>query len=151
MHGRPTLHGTAARAIIVIASLWTAGLQLLAPGSLAYRAAGDGWLIDAINLAVLCIAGLAAADVLWHDILRRGLILPGFPAQTRHQVCVWVYSALAAAFAIRAFIATGDTGTALQVGGYYVLIAAGILLEALALANEQREEQPSCRSESDSA
>jgi hypothetical protein len=150
MSGTPSLHGTAARAVIVIASLWTAGLQLLSPASLAYRAAGDSFWIDAINIAVLGIAGLAAADVIWHDLLRRGLILPSFPAQKRHQVCVWVYSALAAAFAIRAFIAAGDIHTVFQVGGYYVLIAAGIMLEAWALAHEKREEH-SCHSESESA
>ena len=141
------LHSISARVLIVVASLWTACLQLFSPSSLAYRAAGDSWLIDAVNWAVLGLAGLAAADVIWRDILRRGLILPSINAHTRHHVCVAVYSALAWAFAMRAFIAAGDPSTVLQVGAYYVLIAAGIAAEAAAIASEERK--PTCRSASD--
>ena len=133
------LHGISARFLIVVASMWTAGLQLLSPSSLAYRAAGDGYVIDAINIVILVIAAVAAADVIWHDILRKGLVWPSFPAQKRHRICVMVYVALAGAFGIRAFIASGDVHSALQVGSYYVLIAAGIALEAAALSDESRD------------
>jgi hypothetical protein len=134
-----SMHAIAARMLIVVASMWTAALQLFSPTSLAYRAAGDGQIIDAINVIVLCVAAVAAADLIWHDLLQRGLILPKFPARRRHHVCVWVYSTLAAAFGVRAFVASGDAATAAQVGLYYVLIAAGIAMEAVALANEKRE------------
>jgi hypothetical protein len=133
------MHGIAARLLIVAASLWTAGLQLFSPSSLAFRAAGDSQVLDAINVVILGIAGLAAVDLLWHDLLRRGLIWPSFPERKRHHICVAVYSALAAAFGIRAFIAAGELSTALQVGSYYVLIAAGIAMEAAAIANEDRK------------
>jgi hypothetical protein len=138
--------------MIVVASMWTAGLQLFAPLSLAYRAAGSSTVIDVVNVAVLVLSGLALADIAWHDILRRGLILPSFPMRWRHQFCVATYSALAAAFGIRAFVATGDPAAVVQVGLYYVLVAAGITIEAAALAHEQREErEPSCRNDCGSA
>ena len=133
------MHGVAARALIIVASLWTAGLQLFSPSSLAYRAAGDSWLIDAVHWAVLGITGLAAVDLLWKDVFRRGLVWPSFPAHARHHVCVATYSALAGAFAVRAFIAAGDSAAVLQVGIYYVLIAAGIAVEAAAIASEERQ------------
>jgi hypothetical protein len=143
------LHGTAARFLIVVGSAYTACLQLFSSTSLAYRAAGDGWLIDVINIAVLIIAAVGAADLVWHDILRRGLIWPSFPMRQRHQACVAVYAMLAGAFGIRAFIVPGDSEIALQVGAYYVLFTAGIAIEAAAMAFEQREEQ--CPTDSDSA
>ena len=138
VHGDTTMHGAVARSLIVVASLWTAGLQLFSPTSLAYRAAGDGLMIDAINVVVLLLATLAGADVLWREVLRRGLIWPSFPDQTRHHICVFVYAALAWAFGIRAFIAAGDPRTVLQVGGYYTLVSVIIAFEALALAKEKR-------------
>jgi hypothetical protein len=143
------IHATAARVLIIAASAWTAGLQLWAPSSLAYRAAGDSMLIDAMNWVVLALAGVAVADVVWCGILRRGLILPRIPTLTRHHLCVALYSALAGAFAVRAFIATGDPRAALPVGAYYVLVAAGIAIEAAAIAHEQRD--PPCRPPCDSA
>ncbi len=105
-------------------------------------------MIDAINVAVLLIAGLALADVVWHDLMRKGLIWPSFPNRSRHQICVWVYMALASAFGIRAFIAAGDPVASLQVGAYYVLLAAGITMEAIALSKEERSQ---CQPTSDSA
>ena len=145
------LHALAARALIISSSVWTAGLQLFSPTSLAYRAAGAGQIIDAVNMAVLVISAVALADVVWHDVLRRGLIWPSFPALHRHRICVWVYSSLAAAFGIRAFVATGDTSAALQVGGYYVLLAGGIAIEAAALAHESRKSEEPCPPESNNA
>ena len=143
------LHSVAARLLIVVASLYTAALQLFSTSSLAYRAAGAGWLIDAINWGVLGLAGIAAADLVWRDFMRKGLILPSVPGHTRHQFCVGLYSALAGAFAIRAFIAfDGETSAVLQVGTYYVLISAGIAIEAAAIAHEERQE---CRTPSESA
>lgn len=137
-----SLQGTIARGLIVIASIWTSALQLFAPTSLAYQAAGSGVIIDFVNVIVLALAGLAALDLLWHDILRRGLVWPSFPHRQRHQICVWVYSLLAAAFGIRAFIAAGEPSTVIRVGMYYVLLSAFIAAEAYALADEQREEHP---------
>lgn len=145
---RPELQGTIARGLIVIASLWTAGLQLFAPASLAYQAAGPGVVIDLVNIGVLALAGLALADLVWHDILGRGLVWPSFPHRQRHMICVWVYTQLAAAFGIRAFVAAGDPSTVIRVGAYYVLLSAFIAAEAYALADEQREEPP-CRPPSD--
>lgn len=132
-------HSLSARFLIVVASAWTAGLQLFSPSSLAFRAAGDGHIIDAVNVAIFFITAVAAADLLWHDLLRRGPIWPSFPARQRHHVCVVVYSTLAGAFALRAFVASGELGSALQVGLYYVLIAAGIAMEAYAIADENRK------------
>jgi len=148
-HGDITLHGTSARSFAVIASVWTAGLQLFSPTSLAYRAAGDGSMIDFMNVIVLCVAALAAADVVWRDILRRGLIWPNFPGRSRHQICVLVYSTLSATFGIRAFLAAGDFRIAFQVGGYYTFVSVIIALEALALAKEKRSSE--CQSESSGA
>jgi hypothetical protein len=137
---RSILHSIAARSLIVVASLWTAGLQLFSPTSLAYRAAGNSVLIDIVNWAVLALSGVAAADLLWRDILGRGLIWPSFDEHKRHHICVATYTALAGAFAMRAFVAAGgDTSTVLQVGTYYLLVAAGIAVEAAAIANEERE------------
>jgi hypothetical protein len=136
------LHSIAARVIIIASSVWTAGLQLFSSSSLAYRAAGPGVVIDLVNVAVLCISALALADVVWHDTMRRGLLWPSFPCRLRHRICIWVYTSLAAAFAVRAFVATGDPAAAFQVGGYYVLISAGIIIEAAAIAHEHRQEPP---------
>jgi hypothetical protein len=146
------LHAIAARVLIVTASVYTASLQLFSPTSLAYRAAGDSWLIDAVNVLVLLLAGVALADLLWRDVLQRGLILPSIPMRIRHRVCVAVYMGLAAAFAVRAFIASGsDPGVVLQVATYYVLLSGGILIEAAAIAHEEREEQDEpCRTASES-
>jgi hypothetical protein len=147
-----SLHAIAARVLIIVASVYTATLQLFSTSSLAYRAAGDSWLIDAINVLVLLLAGIALADVLWRDTLRRGLILPSIPGRIRHRLCVVVYMSLAAAFGVRAFIASGqDFGVVLQVATYYVLLSGGILIEAAAIAHEEREEQDeSCRTASKS-
>ena len=136
------------RGFAVVASLYTAMLQLISPTSLAYRAAGDSIAADAVNFIVLGLALVAGADLLWRDILRRGLIWPSFPMERRHQICVMVYSSLAGAFGIRAFLAAGDIKVALQAGTYYVLIAALIAMEAYATA---REERLVCRTESASA
>jgi hypothetical protein len=147
---RSTLHSISARALIVAASLWTAGLQLFSPTSLAYRAAGDSVLIDLVNCAVLALGGLAAADLIWRDILGLGLIWPSFDEHKRHHICVATYTALAGAFAMRAFIsAGGETSTVLQVGTYYLLVAAGIAVEAAAIANEERDYP--CRTHSENA
>lgn len=127
------------RAFAVVASLYTAMLQLTSPMSLAYRAAGDSIAADAVNLVVLGLALVAGADLLWRDILRRGLIWPSFPMQRRHHICVLVYSSLASAFGIRAFLAAGDISVALQAGTYYVLIASLIAMEAYATAKEGRQ------------
>ncbi len=143
------LHTIAARGCIITASVYTAVLQLFSASSLAYRAAGAGMLIDAINVVVLILAALALADLLWRDILRRGLILPRLDPQLRHQFCVWLYSALSAAFGIRAFLAMGEPSAALQAGTYYVLFAAWIAVEAAAIANEQRSDK--CPSTCDGA
>jgi len=143
------LHAIAARVLIVAASCYTAYLQLFSTGSLAFRAAGDGVVIDAINVAVFFLAMVALADLLWRDILRLGLILPMVPTHWRHQFCVGLYSALSAAFAIRAFVATGsDTPAVVSVGTYYTLMAAGIAVEAAAIAYEERH---ACRPESTNA
>ena len=134
------LHAFAARLLIVVASMYTAFLQLFSESSLAYRAAGDHWLIDTINWIVVGLAGLAGADLLWRDILRRGLIWPSFDAHKRHHICVAVYSGLAGAFSIRAFLAAGsDKSAIIQVSLYYVLFAIGIIIEAAATAHEERE------------
>jgi hypothetical protein len=140
------MHSIAARLLIVVASVYTALLQLFSPTSLAYRAAGDGWLIDAVNVLVLCLSGIALADLIWRDVLNKGLILPGIRVSVRHQLCVATYSALASAFAVRAFVASsGEWSAVWQVGSYYLLIAAGIAVEAAAIANEERQE---CRTDS---
>jgi hypothetical protein len=146
------LHAIAARVLIIVASAYTATLQLFSASSLAYRAAGDSWLIDAINVLVLLLAGIALADVLWRDMLHRGLILPSIPGRIRHRLCVAVYMSLAAAFGVRAFIAAGnDISVVLQVATYYVLLSGGILIEAAAIAHEERKEQDeSCRTASKS-
>ena len=145
------LHSISSRLLIVVASMYTAALQLFSPASLAYRAAGDGWVIDMVNVIVLALAGIAAGDLLWRDILRKGLILPRVNVHTRHQFCVGLYSALSAAFAVRAFVALdGETSAVLQVGTYYVLISAGIAIEAAAIAHEQRQEPP-CPTASENA
>jgi hypothetical protein len=59
---------------------------------------------------------------------------------------------LAAAFAVRAFIASGsDFAAVAQVAVYYVLMSGGILIEAAAIAHEDREEQDEpCRTVSKS-
>jgi hypothetical protein len=146
---RSTLHSISARALIVVASAYTSALQLFSTTSLAYRAAGDSVLIDAVNWVVLSLAGLAGADLIWRDILRRGMIFPKFDAHRRHHICVATYSMLASAFAVRAFIASGgDVGTVFQVGGYYLLMAAGIAVEAAAIAQEERT-NTTCRTHSE--
>lgn len=136
------LHAISARVLIITASGYTAALQLFSTNSLAYRAAGDGLLIDLVNVLVLLLAGVALADVLWRDTLNRGLILPSIHGIIRHRICVGVYMSLAAAFAVRAFIASGsDIAAVAQVAAYYVLVSGGILIEAAAIAHEEREEQ----------
>jgi hypothetical protein len=136
------MHAISARLLIVVASGYTAFLQLFSPNLLAYRAAGDSLLMDVINWGVVLLAGIALSDLIWRDVLRRGLILPSVKPYPRHQICVAVYSALAAAFGIRAFMAAGDLSIVWQVGTYYVLVAAGIAVEAAAIANEERQECP---------
>jgi hypothetical protein len=138
IQGDSAMHGAVARALIVVASLWTAGLQLFSKTSLAYQAAGDGALIDVVNVGMVVVATIAGADVVWRDVLRLGLLWPSFPDQARHRICVFVYAALAWAFGIRAFIAAGDPSTVIQVGGYYTLVSVIIAFEALALAKEKR-------------
>ena len=135
------LHAIAARGAIITASVFTAALQLFSPSSLAYRAAGSGIIIDAVNVIVLALASVALADLVWRDILDKGLILPRLPTHWRHQFCVGLYSALAGAFAIRAFLATGgDLSAIVQAGAYYVLLSAWIATEAAAIAHEERKE-----------
>jgi len=136
------MHSTAARGAIVTASIYTALLQLFSATSLAYRAAGDSWLIDLMNVGVLAVAGVAAADLLWRDILHRGLIWPSFDPIRRHHICVSVFSALSAAFAVRAFVAAGEISSSLQVGAYYLLMCGWPATEAAAIAHEKREEAP---------
>jgi hypothetical protein len=146
-HGKASrLHAFISRGFAVVASLYTAGLQLLSTSSLAYRAAGDSVVADAVNVVVIVLALVALADLVWRDLLGRGLILPRLPMPVRHQLCVLVYAALAGAFGIRAFIVAGDAGIALQVGSYYILVSALIAAEAYATAKEERE--PPCPRES---
>ena len=84
---------------------------------------------------------MVVADILYRDILGRGYILPKmFTEKTRHILCVWTYTALAAVFAIRGFVATGLTPFKYQVGAYYVLFSIAIVLHAIAIAKEKRGE-----------
>lgn len=143
--GACKLHGTIARALIVVYSIWTSVLQLASPSSIAYRAAGDSVIVDAINFLVLACAALAASDILWNDVLRRGLVLPRIRPRLRHRVCVTTYMVLAGAFGVRAFVASGDPRAALQVGVLYVLVALCVAGEAYAIAKEKR--RPPCPAE----
>jgi hypothetical protein len=133
------VHATIARGIIATASLWTAVLQTFSTTSLAYKAAGESLVIDAVNVIVFFLALFAAADVVWSGILRRGYIWPSFPAKARNHICVATYTALSAAFGVRAFIASGEIFAALHIGLYYVMLAAFIAAEAYAIANENRK------------
>ena len=142
------MHGLAARAAAVVATVYTALIQLFSPTSLAYRAAGESIWIDLINVGLLMIASVALADLVWRDILRLGLIFPSFPMRQRHQICVWVYAAMSAGFFIRAFIATGEKSVALQAGSYYIFFGAVIAIESVALALKERQE---CQQESKDA
>jgi hypothetical protein len=105
--------------------------------SLAYRAAGDGILIDAVNYVVLALVALGWIDLIFHDMLGK-LLLPSVSNHVRHHVCVTLYSVLAMAFGVRAFIAAGDPTLVWVVGGYYLLLAPGILIQAAAIACEDR-------------
>lgn len=133
------LHALSARGGALTASTWTAGLQLWSPSSIAFRAAGDGTLIDAVNVGLLVLCAIGWTDLIWHD-LRGRLLLPSFNPYLRHRICVGLFSALAAGFGIRAFIASGrDLTTLLTVGGYYLIFAGWVWVEAKALVAEERK------------
>ena len=132
------LHAVVARGLILTQATWTACLQLFSPTSVAYRAAGDGILIDYINVFVLLLCALGWADLLWHDLMGK-LLWPSFPAKWRHQVCIWLYILLAGAYGIRAFVAAGDQNFVIQVGLLYVIAAVWIMAEAVAIAMENRK------------
>ncbi len=132
------LHAVSARWGILTASTWTAILQLSRPDSLAARAAGDGLVLDWINVGILALCALGWADLLWHD-LRGRLIWPSFPQHARHHVCIGMYALLAAAFGVRAFLAAGsDVASVWLVGGYYICFAVGIMIEVRALREDAR-------------
>jgi len=130
-------HALVARAAILVASGFTAGLQLFVESSLASRAAGDGSVMDALSYGVLALCGLGAADVVWHD-LRGRLIWPSFPAELRHRICASLYLLLGAAFAVRSFVAAGDPHAIVVSSIYYACFAAIAVGEAWCIAREQR-------------
>lgn len=134
---RKNFHAMAARGAILTASTYTAALQLWASGSLAFQAAGDGIVIDCINILVLLVSLLGWADLIWHDVHGR-LILPSFNKALRHQICISTYMLISGAFAIRAFLAVGNPAIVLTVGLYYIAMSLVAAIEAAAIAGEQR-------------
>lgn len=136
-----TRHAIAARWSILAASTWTAVIQLWSPTSLAYRAAGDSFLIDAINAVLLVLCAVGWADIVWRD-MRGRLLLPRLSPELRHAACVALYSALGVGFLARGFIASGhDITVVVTVGVYYVLAGIGALFEAKALVDEDRGDE----------
>jgi hypothetical protein len=136
-----SLHGKSARAAILAASTWTAVIQLWITTSLAYKAAGPGVLIDWMNIVLLALSLFGWVDLFWRDLLGK-TIWPSFSPRLRHYVCVYLYSALALGFGVRAFTAAGeDWRSVLLVGSYYLLFSLAAMLEPYALMREDRKDQ----------
>lgn len=132
------LYAVAARLLALTMSGWTAGFVLFSPTSLAARIAGESEAADAINVAILALVALGAADMIWHDIRGR-LIWPTLDARVRHRICVLAYSALAGLTGLRAFVAAGsERWETLLLGGYYLTCAVGVGIVAVAIALETR-------------
>lgn len=130
-----------ARLSALVISAWGGLLGLFSPGSLTARVHDqfDGPM-DWLNAAVLLVASLGFADVLWHDIRGR-MIWPSFNPQKRHRVCVLVYSLFGATWLLKTFVAAAAIG---HVPGAPLLVlfalsmAAICGITAVALALEQR-------------
>lgn len=92
------------------------------------------------NALLLALSFIGWIDLIWHDILKRGVIVARLDKHMRHHLCVVYYSTLAGIFGVRAFVAAGVTPSASALmGSYYLSIAIGIAIIAVALAQEQRE------------
>lgn len=137
-HISARLYGTAARMLALSIAGFTSAFVLFVPESLVSTVAGDGTAVRVINVAILTLCWLGAADIIWHDI-RGTLIWPSLDLHVRHRVCVMLYATLAALVGLRAFIAAGSREwEILLVGGYYLTCAVGIATIAVALALEPR-------------
>jgi hypothetical protein len=132
------LYGIGARILALTMAGWTAAFVLFSPTSIAARVAGDSLPGDVLNAGIIALCLLGWADVIWHDVRGR-LIWPSLPMQTRHRICVLIYSVLAGLTGLRAFVAAGsDKWEVLFLGTYYMTCAIGIALVAVALALEPR-------------
>lgn len=139
MHQR--LFSVAARFAALTVSAWGALLGIFVQASLTAKLHDqfDGPM-DALNLAVLLVAALGYADLLWHDIRGR-LIWPTFDPRKRHKVCVFVYSIFGGTWLLKAFVsasAIGKVAGAPFMAAFALSMAAICGLVAVALALEPR-------------
>jgi hypothetical protein len=133
-------HATAAKGLVLATLTCTAMLALWAPSSLTAMAADPsgaiGDFIAYLGLA-LCVVGWS--DVLWTDLLGKQ-ILPRMNAKRRHKLCVLLYSAMGALYAIFAFVALDwrvNTSWILILDYVLVAIFTGGL--SVAIAMEKRD------------
>lgn len=134
---QPRLAAMAAKGLMLTTVCATASLQLWAPTSLTARAA-DGWLGDALAVAMLLLAAVGWADILYTDLAGR-VILPSLPQRWRHPLCVLLYSLLAGCYLVFAFVAMQPAVPTswILIVDYVVVAACGGVL-AVSIAQEQR-------------
>jgi len=136
-------HATAAKGLVVTTMTCTGLLALFAPRSLTAVAADpSGALGDVLAWLGLALAMAGWADIVWTDMLGRQ-IMPSLDPLTRHKICVLLYSAISALYAIFAFAALDwrvDTSWILIVD--YVLVAVFTATLTVAIAMEKREKPP---------
>lgn len=135
------MYSTAAKFLALTACTFTSLIALFVPVNvlsvLMYTNRTFGIVTNAALFALSLIGWI---DLIWHDILKRGFIVPRLDKHMRHHLCVGYYSSLSGIFAVRAFVAAGATPSAsVLMGSYYLSIAVGIAIIAVALAQEHRE------------
>lgn len=126
----------------------TAALTLWDPTSATARAA-DAHIGELVATAILALAAIGWADVLWTDIGGR-VILPSIQTPVRHRLCVLYYSALTSVYMTYALAGLDprvEISWILLV--HYLLMSLGGAALTLVIAKDERSEMFGCPARND--
>lgn len=135
------MYSTAAKFLALTACTFTSLIALFVPVNvLAVLTYTNRTFGIVTNAALFALSLIGWIDLIWRDLLQRGLIVPMIPTRLRHHLCVLYYAVLASVFGVRAFVAAGALPSAsVLMGAYYLSIGVGVAMIAVALAQEHRE------------
>jgi len=133
-------HATVAKGLVLTTMTCTAMLSLFAPASLTAVAADkSGSFGDFLAYVGLALCAIGWGDVLVNDLLGRDLFVR-MNQQSRHKLCVLLYSGIAALYAIFTFAALDwrvNTSWILILD--YILVAFFTAVLAVSIAMEKRD------------
>lgn len=132
-------HATAAKGLALTTLSCTSTLILLAPNSLSSAASDSSGLVADITAIIgLMLAFIGWLDIIYQDLFRQVLI-PSLRVKTRHLFCVLLYSAIAAMYAILAFVAMDiNVHSSWILIADYLLVAVFCAVLTIAIAHEKR-------------